>query len=119
MKTLLFFLFLFSLVESNIAAQTKDSTDNEDYYEHSPEDSVEIVSGEYMPVREAIYNSTRMPLIKVKEDNIKQETFLQKRISSKLKYSPNKIIQGKTAFNYKVSKENLLLKRQKLWTNEK
>lgn len=119
MKATLFTLAISILICTYASAQTKDTTDNEDYYEHSTEDSVETTSGEYMPTREAVYNTARMSIIKERKENIDQDVSLPKSTATKGKYFANRNMQSKIAYNNKMPKESLLLRRQKQWTSEK
>ncbi len=114
MKLILLTFALSFLVCSQTLAQTKDSTNSEDYYDHSPDDSV-AASGEYMPAREALYNTARMPIIKEKVEIIEKVSFPQKNNLNKVKNTTTfKTMQSKTAYSNSIQRENLVAKKQKL-----
>lgn len=116
MKTIILMLSFSFLIVGKMNAQTKDSTDNEDYYDHSPdEDTVE--SGEYMPVRKALYNETRWAFIKSQSENPsnaieapKDNIITQKNASYKSPY--RKLAQNqKSKNNFKESPTICLTKK--------
>ena len=105
MKTIFLILSFSFLIVGKMNAQTKDSSDNEDYYDHSPDED-SVISGEFMPVRKALYNETRWAFIKSQNENPSNAVEAPKDSMITRKNSSSKSPSRKLAQNQK-SKNNL------------